>query len=160
MNVLQDGDGRPKLLEKLRREAHMHRTMVIAGAERASGQQLAAVAGVAPRSVAPPPKVSPPFWGTRIVPPEDLALRDIFDCLDLIELYKLQWGVKVKSREMYQKLIADEFAGRRHGLQEECIRNGWLEPKVVAGSFPCAAEGNDLTVLDPSTRMPIWTFHV
>ena len=158
MNVLQDGDGRPKLLEKLRREAHMHRTMVIAGAERASGQQLAAVTDVAPRSVAPPPKVSPPFWGTRIVPPEDLALRDIFDCLDLIELYKLQWGVKVKSREMYQKLIADEFAVRRHELQEECIRNGWLTPKVIYGYFPCSAKGNDVTVLDASTRKPTWTF--
>ena len=158
MNVLQDGDGRPKLLEKLRREAHMHRTMVIAGAERASGQQLAAVTDVAPRSVAPPPKVSPPFWGTRIVPPEDLALRDIFDCLDLIELYKLQWGVKVKSRETYQKLIADEFAVRRHELQEECIRNGWLTPKVIYGYFPCSGKGNDVTVLDASTRKPTWTF--
>jgi 5-methyltetrahydrofolate--homocysteine methyltransferase len=158
MNVLQDGDGRPKLLEKLRREAHMHRTMVMAGAERAAGQQLAAVTDVAPRSVAPPPKVSPPFWGTRIVPPEDLALRDIFDCLDLIELYKLQWGVKVKSRETYQKLIADEFAVRRHELQEECIRNGWLTPKVIYGYFPCSAKGNDVTVLDASTRKPTWTF--
>jgi 5-methyltetrahydrofolate--homocysteine methyltransferase len=158
MNVLQDGDGRPKLLEKLRREAHMHRAMVIAGAERASGQQLAAVTDVAPRSVAPPPKVSPPFWGARIVPPEDLALRDIFDCLDLIELYKLQWGVKVKSRETYQKLIADEFAVRRHELQEECIRNGWLTPKVIYGYFPCSAKGNDVTVLEAETRKPTWTF--
>src|SRR2546425_5786840 len=158
MNVLQNGDGRPKLLEKLRREAHMHRAMVIAGAERAMGQQLAAVTDVAPRSVSPPPKVSPPFWGARIVPPEDLALRDIFDCLDLIELYKLQWGVKVKSRETYQKLIADEFAARRHELQEECIRKGWLTPKVIYGYFPCSAKGNDLTVFDPETRKPTWTF--
>jgi len=63
MNGLQDGQERPKLHEKLRREAHLHRSMVIAGAERASGQQLAAVTDVAPRSVGTPPKVSPPFWG-------------------------------------------------------------------------------------------------
>jgi len=158
MNTLQSEEERPKLHDKLRREAHLHRSMVIAGAERASGQQLAAVTDVAPRSVSPPPKVSPPFWGARIVPPEDLALRDIFDCLDLIELYKLQWGVKVKSRETYQKLIADEFAARRHELQEECIRNGWLTPKVIYGYFPCSAKGNDLTVFDPETRKPTWTF--
>src|SRR5207248_2999388 len=89
---------------------------------------------------------------------DDLAQRDIFDCLDLIELYKLQWGVKVKSREMYQKLIADEFAVRRHELQEECIRNGWLTPKVIYGYFPCSGKGNDVTVLDASTRKPTWTF--
>src|SRR5205823_5132761 len=122
-------DQRPKLYEKLKREAHLHRTMIAAGAERASTAQLAAVTDVAPRSVSAPPKVAPPFWGTRIVPPEDLALRDIFDHLDLIELYKLQWGVRVKSRDQYQKLIADEFAAKRHELQEESILNGWLTPK-------------------------------
>jgi len=159
MTALQDADGRAKLHEKLKREAHLHRTMIAAGAERASTQQLAAVTDVAPRSVAEPPKVSPPFWGTRIVPAEDLALRDIFDHLDLIELYKLQWGVRVKSRDQYQKLIADEFAGKRHELQEESIRNGWLSPRVIYGYFPCSGKGNDLTVLDPETRKPIWTFH-
>src|SRR5204863_4500550 len=154
----QTTEERPKLHEKLKREAHLHRTMVAAGAERASTEQLVAVTDVAPRSVSEPPKVTPPFWGARIVPAEDLALRDIFDCLDLIELYKLQWGVKVKSREMYQKLIADEFAVKRHELQEECIRNGWLTPKVIYGYFPCSAKGNDLTVLDAQTRNPTWTF--
>ena len=29
--------------------------------------------------------MSPPFGGTRIVPPKDMVLRDIFDCLDLIQ---------------------------------------------------------------------------
>ncbi|MCA1825340.1 MAG: methionine synthase [Myxococcales bacterium] len=158
MTGLQAPEQRAKLHEKLKREAHLHRTMVAAGAERASTQQLAAVTDVAPRSVSEPPRVSPPFWGTRIVPPEDLALRDIFDHLDLIELYKLQWGVRVKSRDQYQKLIADEFAAKRHELQEESIRNGWLSPKVIYGYFPCSAKGNDLTVLD-AQKKPIWTFH-
>jgi 5-methyltetrahydrofolate--homocysteine methyltransferase len=158
ISALRDGEQRAKLHDKLKREAHLHRNLVNAGAERASGQ-LVAVTDVAPRSVSEPPKVTPPFWGTRIVPPEDLDLRDIFDCLDLIELYKLQWGVRVKSREDYQKLIADEFAAKRQELQEECIRNRWLTPKVVYGYFPCAAKGNDLTVIDPETRKPIWTFN-
>jgi 5-methyltetrahydrofolate--homocysteine methyltransferase len=141
VNALQTPAERPKLHDKLKREAHMHRTMLMAGAERAAGQQLAATTDVVPRSVAEPPKVSPPFWGARIPPAEDLDLRDIFDCLDLIELYKLQWGVRVKSREDYQKLIADEFAAKRHELQEECIRNGWLTPKVIYGYFPFAEQG-------------------
>jgi 5-methyltetrahydrofolate--homocysteine methyltransferase len=158
VSALRDDTERPKLHEKLKREAHLHRNMVNAGAERALGQQLAAVTDVVPRSVSTPPKVTPPFWGTRIVPPEDLDLRDIFDCLDLVELYKLQWGVRVRSREEYQKLITDEFAAKRQELQEESIRNGWLTPKVVYGYFPCSAKGNDLTVFDPQ-RKPLWTFN-
>jgi 5-methyltetrahydrofolate--homocysteine methyltransferase len=165
MGGLQDPPARAKLHEKLKREAYLHRTMVAAGAERAATQQLSAVTDVAPRSVSEPPKVRPPFWGTRIPPAEDLALRDIFECLDLIELYKLQWGVRVKSRETYQKLIADEFAGKRHELQEESIRNGWLTPKVIYGYYPCSARGNDLTVFDPEDagkdlkdRRALWTF--
>ncbi|HEX4382916.1 MAG TPA: vitamin B12 dependent-methionine synthase activation domain-containing protein, partial [Myxococcales bacterium] len=158
IGALRDDNERPKLHEKLKREAHLHRNMVNAGAERAIGQQLAAVTDVVPRSVSTPPKVTPPFWGSRVVPPEDLDLRDIFDCLDLIELYKLQWGVRVRSREEYQKLITEEFAAKRQELQEECIRNGWLTPKVVYGYFPCSAKGNDLTVFDPQ-RKPLWTFN-
>lgn len=158
VNALREPQERSKLHEKLKREAHLHRTMMLAGAERAAGQQLAAVTDVVPRSVSEPPKVRPPFWGSRIVPREDLDLRDIFDRLDLVELYKLQWGVRVKSREDYQKLIADEFAAKRHELQEECIRNEWLSPKVVYGYFPCSAKGNDLTVFDPE-RKPLWTFN-
>jgi 5-methyltetrahydrofolate--homocysteine methyltransferase len=165
MNALQAAEERTKLYDKLKREAHLHRSMVAAGAERAATQQLAAVTDVAARSVSEPPKVVPPFWGIRIPPEEDLALRDIFDCLDLIELYKLQWGVRVKSRETYQKLIADEFAAKRHELQEESIRSGWLTPKVIYGYFPCSARGNNLTVFDPEDagkdrkdRRALWTF--
>jgi len=53
----------------------------------------------------------------------------------------------------------EAVAAKRHELQEECIRNGWLTPKVIYGYFPCSAKGNDLTVLDPQSRQPIWTFN-
>src|SRR5258708_16158077 len=110
--------------------------MIAAGAERALNQQLAAVTDVAPRSVAEPPRVTPPFWGTRIVPTEDLALRDIFDHLDLIELYKLQWGVRDKSRDQYQKLISNEFPGKRHDLQDAPIPTVLLLPNAPTVYFP------------------------
>ena len=165
MTALQDAPARAKAYEKLKREAHLHRNLLLAGAEQTSGKILTATTDLAPRVVAEPPLVRPPFWGTQVVPPQDLDLRDIFDCLDLTELYKLQWGVRVKTREAYQKLIADEFGAKRHELQETCIREGWLEPKVVYGYFPCTSAGNDLAIQDPADakkppaeRRVLWTF--
>jgi 5-methyltetrahydrofolate--homocysteine methyltransferase len=148
INALQDPPQKAKLVEKTQREAHLHKNLVAAGGEKGP-QTLAATTDVLPSPVGPPPRPRPPFWGTKVVPSQDLDLRDIFDYLDLTELYRLQWGVKSKSREEYQRMIADEFGAKRRELQEECIRNGWLEPKVVYGYFPCSAKGNDLFVHDP-----------
>ncbi len=161
---LCDETGREKLREKVRREAHMHRNLIAAGNENQL-ETLVATTDVMERPVAAPPVVRPPFWGTQVVEPQDLVLRDIFDCLDLTELYKLQWGVRAKTREQYQKMIADEFGAKRRELQEECIANGWLTPKVVYGYFPCSARGNDLVIhepldadLPPEKRRVLWTF--
>ena len=165
MTALQEPAERPKYYDKLKREAHLHRSLLLAGAEQTSGKILAAVTDVVPRVVGASPIVRPPFWGTQVVQPQDLDLRDIFECLDLIELYKLQWGVRVKTRDAYQKLIADEFGARRQELQEQCIRDGWLTPKVVYGYFPCSAKGNDLAIHEPADadkppaeRRVLWTF--
>jgi 5-methyltetrahydrofolate--homocysteine methyltransferase len=148
VNALQDAQGKAKLFEKLQREAFVHRNLVAAGSENVP-QTLVATTDVVPSPVGPPPRPRPPFWGTQVVDPHDLDLREIFDYLDLTELYRLQWGVKSKSREEYQRMIADEFGAKRRELQEECIRNGWLEPKVVYGYFPCSSKGNELFVHDP-----------
>jgi 5-methyltetrahydrofolate--homocysteine methyltransferase len=94
---------------------------------------------------------APPFWGTRVVPAGAIDLRDVWPHLDLTELYKLQWGVKLKGDE-YARAIETEFGPRLAALQAECLANGWLTPKVVYGYFPCHAEGNDLVVLDAEDR--------
>ncbi len=94
---------------------------------------------------------TPPFWGPRVVPAGQIALADLWPCLDLDELYKLQWGVKAKGAE-YERLVREEFGPKLAELQAEAQANGWLVPKVVYGYFPCHAEGNDLVVLDPAHR--------
>jgi len=153
-----------KLRDKVRREATMHRNLLAAGSD--APVSLSATTDVTPSPVKPPITVRPPFWGTKVVESEQLVLREIFDCLDLTELYKLQWGVRAKTREQYQKMIADEFGQKRRELQEECIDKGWLLPKVVYGYFPCSARGNDLIIYDPADadkaqamRRVLYTFH-
>ncbi len=92
---------------------------------------------------------APPFWGTRVVPAGEVKLQDVWPHLDLIELFKLQWGVRGMDKAEYERLIQTEFGPKLEALKGEVLANGWLTPKVVYGYFPCHAEGNDLVVLDP-----------
>ena len=94
---------------------------------------------------------APPFWGTRTVPAGTIDLKDVWPHLDLAELFKLQWGVKLKGEE-YERAVRTEFGPKLASLQTECLANGWLVPKVVYSYFPCHASGNDLVVLDPQDR--------
>jgi 5-methyltetrahydrofolate--homocysteine methyltransferase len=95
---------------------------------------------------------APPFWGPRVVPPGEVRLQDVWPHLDLIELYKLQWGVRSKDKAEYERLVREEFEPKLEALKGEILANGWLTPRIVYGYFPCHAEGNDLVVLDPERR--------
>jgi 5-methyltetrahydrofolate--homocysteine methyltransferase len=94
---------------------------------------------------------APPFWGPRVVPAGQIPLADLWPRLDLNELYKLQWGVRAKGAE-YERMIREEFAPKLEELKAEAQAQGWLQPKVVYGYFPCHAAGNELVVLDPLHR--------
>ena len=94
---------------------------------------------------------TPPFWGPRVVPAGQVPLAEVWPHLDLDELYKLQWGVRLKGAE-YEKAIREEFGPRLEELKSEAQAKGWLVPKVIYGYFPCHAQGNDLVVLDPVHR--------
>ncbi len=103
--------------------------------------------GVRPVEKAP----APPFWGRRVVPSGQIALGDLWPLLDLPELFKLQWGVRLKGEE-YERAVREEFGPLLAQLEAEVQEKGWLAPRVVYGYFPCHAEGNDLVVLDPVHR--------
>jgi len=143
-----------QLLDPKRRDQLKTEVLQKAMKQRDAPEAPALVAAPGVRSpivpVARPP--TPPFWGTRVVPPSDLRLQDIWPHLDLIELYKLQWGVRSKDKAEYERLIRDEFAPKLEALKADILANGWLTPKVVYGYFPCHAEGNALVVLDPVHR--------
>ena len=103
-------------------------------------------------AVAPAPRVpAPPFWGPRVVPAGQIPLSSLWPRLDLNELYKLQWGVRAKGAE-YERMIRKEFAPKLEELKAEAQAQGWLQPKVVYGYYPCHAAGNELVILDPLQR--------
>ncbi len=94
------------------------------------------------------PMPTPPFWGPQVV--TRIKLQDVVDCMDRNAHYRLQWGAKNAKGEEWERLKA-EFDGKVRDLIREAERDGWLEPKVVYGYYPCQSDGYDLIVYDPAT---------
>jgi 5-methyltetrahydrofolate--homocysteine methyltransferase len=95
------------------------------------------------------PVPTPPFWGSRVV--KQIRLADVVACLDRNALYRLQWGAKNAKGAEWERLQA-EFDQKVRELLREAERDGWLEPQVVYGYFPCQSNGHDLIVYDPADR--------
>jgi 5-methyltetrahydrofolate--homocysteine methyltransferase len=93
------------------------------------------------------PLPSPPFWGTRVI--RDVPIDEVFDLLDLDELYRLQWGAR-GSGDQYKSTIKNEFEPALERLKKDAKRNGWINPQVVYGYFPAQSQGNDVIIYDPA----------
>jgi len=115
----------------------------------------AAAAGVADADAPTSPSIEippapdipyPPFWGVKVLKPEDFDLREIFQYINETALFKNQWQLKTASQEDYGRLVETKYRPILKQLQEEVIAAGWFEPKVVYGYFGAQSEGNDLIV--------------
>ncbi len=87
-----------------------------------------------------------PFFGTRVL--EDIPLGEVFDLLDLDELFRLQWGARGSGPE-YDRLVREEFTPTLDRLKAEAVADGWLKPRAVYGYFPAQSMGNELVVYEP-----------
>lgn len=97
---------------------------------------------------------TPPFWGTKILQPEDIPLEEVFGYLDLQALIAGQWQFRKpqgQSREEYEQFLQ----GKVHPILAEwkgrIVEENLLHPQVVYGYFPCQAEGNSLYIYNPDT---------
>ncbi|HEV2107192.1 MAG TPA: vitamin B12 dependent-methionine synthase activation domain-containing protein, partial [Thermomicrobiales bacterium] len=110
-----------------------------------------AATAVAASSVPPadnPP--TPPFWGVRQL--DDIDLEEVWPHLDLKTLFRLHWGGKGVKAEAWEALQRDEFLPRLEQMQQEAIRDGWLQPRARYGYFPANSQGNDLIVFGPDDQ--------
>lgn len=89
----------------------------------------------------------PPFWGVKVE--RNFDLREVFPYINPTALFKNQWQLKTASQEDYVRLVETKYHAVLEGLQAEAIQEGWFEPKVVYGYFPCQSNGNDLIVYAP-----------
>ena len=106
----------------------------------------------------------PPFWGTKILQPEDIPLDEVFPYLDLQALYVGQWQFrkpKDQSREEYEEFLARKVDPILEEWKQRITADNLLHPTVIYGYFPCNAEGNTLHVYEPTDKgfvKPVATF--
>jgi 5-methyltetrahydrofolate--homocysteine methyltransferase len=101
------------------------------------------------------PRPTPPFWGTKILNPEDIPLDEIFDCLDLQALFVGQWQFrkpKDQAREDYDAFLAETVHPILDEWKARIPAENLLHPQIVYGYFPCLAEGNSLHIYDPAVE--------
>ena len=144
VDQLQDPERRSKFVAKALDDAKKDvflRTTV--GKDIAVGDDAGARSTVSSDNPIP----TPPFFGTRTI--TDIPLAEVFQVLDLDELYRLQWGGRGSGPE-YEKTVKEVFEPALERLKAEAQQEGWLQPRAVYGYFPVQSRGNDLLVFDPS----------
>jgi 5-methyltetrahydrofolate--homocysteine methyltransferase len=94
----------------------------------------------------------PPFWGTKILTPEDIPLEELFWYLDLQALIAGQWQFRKprdQSREEYDAFLEKEVYPILDHWKRRIVEENLLHPTIIYGYFPCQAEGNSLHVYYP-----------
>jgi 5-methyltetrahydrofolate--homocysteine methyltransferase len=144
MEVLQDSEQRSKFIARVLDEARNDvflRTGV--GKDVVAGTEGGERSAVAANNLVP----VPPFWGTRVV--RDIPLDEVFELLDLDELYRLQWGGR-GSGPQYDATVRGEFEPTLERLKRETRAHGWVQPQAVYGYFPVQSVGNEIIVYEPA----------
>jgi 5-methyltetrahydrofolate--homocysteine methyltransferase len=159
MDRLQDPERRDdfvcKVLDDAKKDVFLRTTV---GKDIAVGDDAGARSAVSTDHPVP----TAPFLGTRVL--TNIPLDEVFQVLDLDELYRLQWGGRGSGPE-YDKMVRELFEPTLVRLKEAAKREGWLQPRAVYGLFPAHSRGNDLLVYDPDeyakdgSLRPIATFH-
>jgi len=89
---------------------------------------------------------TPPFLGQRYV--EDLDPAVLFPLVNIQALFRGRWGYrrgKMGAGE-YADLIQDTVRPLYEGLVRRALAEGWIQPKVSYGYFPCRSEGDTIIV--------------
>ena len=111
---------------------------------------------------------TPPFWGTKVLQPQDIAIEEIFSYLDLQALIAGQWQFrkpKEQSREEYNAFLQEKVYPILESWKQRIVSEKLLLPQVIYGYFPCWSEGNSLHIYSPAivdrpagSEEPIATF--
>ncbi|NKQ52573.1 methionine synthase [Amycolatopsis sp. K13G38] len=134
--------------KRAERKARRERSLRIAEARKAREEPVEIPARSDVATDVPVP--APPFWGTRVV--KGIPVADYSAYLDERATFLGQWGLrgaKGGHGPSYEELVETEGRPRLRYWLDRLATEGILQhAAVVYGYFPCAAEGDDLVVLD------------
>jgi 5-methyltetrahydrofolate--homocysteine methyltransferase len=143
-DLVSDNGGRQQRLEEGRTVKHFAKVAVAS----ADGETAEGVSTQPSPVVLPVPEIPrPAFYGVRVK--TDFDLREVFKYLNELALFKNQWQLKTASATDYARLVEEKFRPILLELEQEIIRDGWLQPGAVYGYFPCQSEGNDVIIYGP-----------
>ncbi|MDX2176016.1 MAG: methionine synthase [Candidatus Sumerlaeia bacterium] len=98
-----------------------------------------------------------PFLGWKLL--DGIPLDEVWKHLDHTQLFRVGWGAKGQRGDEYDRTVRDQFMPKLSELQREAKRFKWLQPRVLYGFYPAAAEGNQLVVYSPeNTELEIGRF--
>jgi 5-methyltetrahydrofolate--homocysteine methyltransferase len=114
-------------------------------AEAKAGGRVESVEAPAVAAVAVP---KAPFFGDRLV--EEIPLDAIYPYINLLALYRGQWGFKknLMGDAEYARFIEENADPVFERLSRQCKEERILRPQVVYGYYPVNSDGNDLVVYD------------
>ncbi|MGY6530615.1 MAG: methionine synthase [Cyanobacterium sp.] len=95
---------------------------------------------------------TPPFWGTKIMYPDEFDFDDLFWYLDLQALFAGQWQFRKpqgQPREEYNEFLAEQVYPILEEWKAKIKLENLLHPTLIYGYFPCQSEGNTLYIYNP-----------
>ncbi len=97
------------------------------------------------RLTADQPRITPPFWGGRVIEAE---ARAIVPFLNERSLYQLQWGFRKQGRSLEDFLgwAKQELRPTLKRMLALCESEQILAPRAIHGYWKAAGAGNDLVV--------------
>ncbi len=126
-----------------------HRRKIV---EKGGEAKLPPVDVFAPSDIKPAPHVpKPPFWGDKVVGPEQLSLSEIFTFLNKRALFRGQWQYRRqrRSEEEYRRFVSETVEPKFQSWCQRAIDHQLLQPRVVYGYYPCNSDKNELVIHRP-----------
>lgn len=103
------------------------------------------------------PAPKPPFIGQRYV--ENIDPARLFPLINIQALFRGRWGYRrgKLGAEEYSQLIQGTVQPLYEDLVRKSLADGWIQPKVSYGYFPCYSDG-DRVVVEADGKEQIFSF--